>query len=104
MRALYLISNCKIELDGQDITACFDGTSILLPGNNKGTLKIFATPSGIESVEAEADFITGDARCTAFDTTGRAVYSGLRAYLEDSVAAGLYIVKSGDKTEKILVK
>ncbi len=91
----------KVELDGSDITGQIRDNSIVLPGGSNGTLKVYTDNSGLEDAVVEG-VVSGF--CTAYDTMGRVVFSGDRAELEGAVAPGVYIVRSGDATEKVLVK
>lgn len=68
--------------------------------------------SDIDKLAAYSPTMTGTAplavaeaeSCIAYDLAGHIVFTGLRANLESSVAPGIYIVKRGSKTTKVLVR
>ena len=86
-----------------DMTSQMEGNSLVLPGRATGSLRIVTadTVTGLDDAVIEGTEAT---TCNAYDTMGRLIYSGERARLESSVAPGIYIVRSGSKTEKVLVK
>ncbi len=92
----------KVELDGNDITGQLQDNSIVLSSGHNGTLKVYS--ENLTSLEDAVVEGVVSSFCTAYDTMGRVVFSGYRAELEGAVAPGVYIVRSGDATEKVLVK
>lgn len=88
----------------KDLTAQLEGNSLLLPVSANGSLRIDVIPAGLEDTIIDNTDELETATCTAYDLVGHPVFSGLRADFETSVAPGLYIVKSGSKTTKVLVR
>ena len=83
------------------MTSQMEGNSLVLPGKATGNLRIIGSSTSLEdAVIEDANALTYN----AYDTMDRLAYSGERARFESSVAPGIYIVKSGPKTEKVLVK
>ncbi len=88
----------------RNITAELEGNSLLLPVSANGSLRIDAIPAGLEDTIIDNSDELSTATCTAYDLVGHPVFSGLRTDFEKSVAPGLYIVKCGSKTTKVLVR
>lgn len=98
-QAGYVLKN--VLYNNVDMTSQMEGNSIVLPGAATGNLRIVGSLSGLDDVVTEGVEIS---TCNAYDTMGRLVFSGERSRLESSVIPGLYIVKSGSKIEKVLVR
>lgn len=91
----------KVELNDMDITDKLVDGALLINEKLDGSFRIFTKTSGISEIEFEGEEA---AICKAYDTTGRLVYEGATAAFRSTVAPGIYILKSGSKTEKVLVK
>lgn len=86
--------------NGKDVMSEMEDNSLLLRGAN-GTLKIMTenTMGDLTEIATEAD-----APCTVYNIAGLVVFEGMRSAVADVLPAGVYVVKTADRTEKIMIR
>ena len=86
--------------NGKDVMSEMVDNSLLLRGAN-GTLKIVTENSSVDLIEGAA---AADAPCTVYNMAGQVVFEGMRSAAADVLAAGVYVVKTAGRTEKIVIR
>lgn len=86
--------------NGKDVMSEMVDNSLLLRGAN-GTLKIMTENTSVDLIEGAA---AADAPCTVYNMAGQVVYEGMRSAAADVLAAGVYVVKTAGRTEKIVIR
>lgn len=95
----------QVMYNNQDLTSSVVDGSLVLPQSCNGSLRIITDqdPDSIDEIEIDNNIDAQD-ECVVFDTTGKKVASGIRANVVCGLTHGIYILKSGTKTQKIIVK
>lgn len=86
--------------NGKDVMSEMVDNSLLLRGAN-GTLKIMTENTSVDLIEGAAE---ADAPCTVYNMAGQVVFEGMRSAAADVLAAGVYVVKTAGRTEKIVIR
>ncbi len=86
--------------NGKDVMSEMVDNSLLLRGAN-GTLKIMTENTSVDLIEGAA---AADAPCTVYNMAGQVVFEGMRSAAADVLAAGVYVVKTAGRTEKIVIR
>lgn len=90
----------SVLYNGKDVMSEMVDNSLLLRGAN-GTLKIMTENTSVDLIEGAAE---ADAPCTVYNMAGQVVFEGMRSAAADVLAAGVYVVKTAGRTEKIVIR